>query len=222
MLSCLKIARVEFQFSTSTRWLTGLWDGRGCPQQTLTFGAGHCLVHFEDRYKHRNRFALWPETVKQLSKACEMVVFRLWTLGSAGLWSVREGKQMGVIVDVPHFCLDWVSSLQCREGDQLEPDGHSELRILSWRSKEVKLPGIHRRERERAVHRETSGNHRASSLISCVLMSTYMWRNDLTPGKELPKGTEGNIFRDHTDLGTVCIPNSYRKQQRHPPPPITS
>lgn len=46
------------------------------------------------------------------------------------------------IYNYPHYCLDRVSRLQCREGDQVEPDSHSELRILSWRSKEVKLPGI--------------------------------------------------------------------------------
>lgn len=98
------------------------------------------------------------------------------------------------------------------EDTELEVQGGQ----IAWNSQERE------RERESAVQRETSGNHRASSLISCMLMSTYMWRNDLTPGKELPKGTEGNIFRDHTDLGMACTPTSYRKQQRHLPPPITS
>lgn len=65
------------------------------------------------------------------------------------------------ILQLPHYCPD---SFQGREGTQVELDSHSELRRLSWRSKEVKSPGTHgggggrERERARAMQRETSSH----------------------------------------------------------------
>ena len=43
-------------------------------------------------------------------------------------------------------------------GTQVESYSYSELRSQSWGSMEIKVPRIHKADRERAVQRETSGS----------------------------------------------------------------
>ena len=139
--------------------------------------------------------------------------FGHWAVQGSDQW--ERGNKWGESTVYRHYCLDWVSRLQCRERTRW-----SLTVSLSWEP-ELEVQGdqvvwnLEGRERERAVQRETSRNCRASSLINWVLISTCMWRNDLRPQRELPRGTEGNIFEDHIELRTVRISSSYSKQ--HPP-----
>ena len=69
------------------------------------------------------------------------VVLGLWTSGSGGQWSVREGKRMRRILQWPQLTA-WTELPGCSagRGTQVEPDSQSGLKT----ELEVKVPRIHR------------------------------------------------------------------------------
>lgn len=109
----------------------------------------------------------------------------------------------------PAYCLNRVSRLQCREG---EP--RWSLTVILHRRDRAGGPRRSRcpeftGQRERESCAEIPGSCRESSL-------SFQWSTDqnlhvrklCTSKERTPKRTEGNIFRAHTGLRTVCIPTS--------------
>ena len=85
-----------------------------------------------------SRFTFCFENTRKTDKAYETTVFRHWTTGIKGLWSLREETHEVISTNVIVYCLEAVSRLQHREVlHNQRPAG-----LLSWGDRDLSLGSL--------------------------------------------------------------------------------
>lgn len=126
-------------------------------------------------------FTLPPISHKNPDKICETIVFE--TMDIKWCQTVnpeRQGPNKVMPLMVPAYCLEWVSRLQCRDGNLGRPQLTSwveemELRVLSnWhlQQKVLERGGLHRTEFQRCTERSHQEFSRRLS-ISSINITTH-------------------------------------------------
>lgn len=101
-------------------------------------------------------FLLWPWRISgnrsylstvnnyKVDKIDETIAFRHWTVGSVGLCSLREGKQMRWALGFPSLPFRASVRPHCRGGEPKEPNTPTELKRIKSKFEDTKMARIYK------------------------------------------------------------------------------
>lgn len=129
------------------------------------------------------------------------MVFRHWTIGSIGLWSLRGGKEMMWALRFPSLLFRTSFKSYCREGEPKEPNTPTELMRIRLKFEDTDMVRIYKAKYWKGACFIQKKLWRLSEESSWVWLSTDLHINE----RKLPKAGK-RVARQFLEITRCWIP----------------